>query len=420
MTTADTSRGPIRSAAARHPAARRRPQTSFATGFHMVAAGYASLMAFGAAPTPLWPLYQQRDHFGATAVTVAFAAMVVGAAFSFGVLGHLSDRVGRRMVVVPALLVGVAAAATLAVWPTLPGLIAGRVLTGVAVGLMASTATAYLSDLYHRAHPGRPASQVPAVVANVANLGGLAMGPLIAGVLSEWAPVPLRTSYIALGAVMLLLAAALLAGPETVDTTTAGGHRAVRFALRTGGAPAFGLAAAVGFFAFAVMGFFSSLGSTIVRTELHVTSTFVVGLVPFTALAASALAQLALGKLTHPALLGTGTVLFPTGLALTTLSLYHPVMWLLLAAAGFAGAGAGLLFKGAVAETMRSAVPESRAGVFSVFFVIAYLGLGLPSIAFSLAIRHVALQPAMIGFSAVFAAGAVGAVIVALTAHREK
>lgn len=385
-----------------------------------MAAGYAALMAFGAVPTPLWPLYQQRDHFGATAVTVAFAAMVVGTTFSFSVLGHLSDRVGRRMVIIAALLVGVAAAITMAVWPTLPGLIVGRVLTGVAIGLMASTATAYLSDLYHRAYPGRPESQVPGVVATVANLGGLALGPLFAGVLAEWAPAPLHTSYLVLGAIMLFLSPMVLASPETIDTATGARQRAVRFALRPGGISVFSMAAAVGFFAFAVMGFFSSFGSIIVRTQLHATSTFVVGLVPFAALAASALAQIALIKLRHAALLRTGTVLFPAGLALTTLSLYHPAIWLLLCAAGLAGAGAGLLFKGAVAETVRSADPESRAGVLAVFFVIAYVGLGLPPVAFSLVIQHAALKPSMMGFSSVLAASAMATVISALTAYRKQ
>ncbi len=53
-------------------------------------------MAFATVPTPLWPLYQVRDHFGPTSVTIAFAAMVVGAAATFPTLGHLSDHIGRR------------------------------------------------------------------------------------------------------------------------------------------------------------------------------------------------------------------------------------------------------------------------------------------------------------------------------------
>jgi MFS family permease len=378
-----------------------------------VAGAFASLMAFGTVSTPLWPLYQQRDHFGATTVTIAYAVMVVGAALSFRSLGHLSDRIGRRRVIVPALLVGIAAAAVLAAWPALPGLITGRFLTGVAVGLMASTATAYITDLHHAAHPGRPHSPVPALVSTAANLGGLAMGPLLAGAAAQWLPAPLVTSYVVFAAVMAAFLVLVLNSPETVDGTLPDGDRPVRFALRPGHGAAFGAASSIGFFAFAVMGLFSSLGAIIVRGQLGISSSFIAGLTTFIAFAASALAQLALGRLTQSRLLAVGVLLFPAGLALTALSLYEPRLWLVLAAAAVAGAGAGLLFKGAVSQTVAAADPASRAGVLAVFFVIAYLGLGLPSIAFSLVIQHAALGTSMIGFASALSLGAGAAVALA-------
>jgi hypothetical protein len=139
--------------------------------------------------------------------------------------------------------------------------------------------------------------------------------------------------------------------PETVTPHATKEARPVRFALRPGHRATFGAASVVGFFAFALMGLFSSLGAVIVRGELEMTSQFIVGLTPFTAFAASAVAQLALGRLTLPKQLATGTVLFPVGLALTALSLYQPALWLVLVAAGLSGAGAGLLFKGSVAQS---------------------------------------------------------------------
>jgi hypothetical protein len=203
-----------------------------------------------------------------------------------------------------------------------------------------------------------------------------------------------------------------------VDTELKADARPVRFALRPGQRTVFGGASAVAFFAFAVMGLFSSLGAIIVRGELHISSAFIVGLAPFTAFAASAVAQLALVSLSPPRLLATGTVLFPVGLALTAVSLYQPSLWLSLVAAGFAGAGAGLLFKGAVTETAKAAVPVSRAGVLAAFFVIAYMGMGLPSVAFSLVIQHAALRSSMIGFASALSLGAVAAVVVATRAQR--
>jgi MFS family permease len=79
-----------------------------AAGLWAVTAAFTTLMAFATVPTPLWPLYQARDHFGPISVTVAFTAMVAGTAVTFPTLGHLSDHIGRRRVVVPALLLGIA------------------------------------------------------------------------------------------------------------------------------------------------------------------------------------------------------------------------------------------------------------------------------------------------------------------------
>lgn len=108
-----------------HHHAGRRAVLSPSAGLWVVTAAFTTLMAFGTVPTPLWPLYEVRNHFGPTSVTIAFAAMVVGAAVTFPTLGHLSDHIGSRKVVVPALLLGIVAAVVMSVWPTL--LVAGRV-----------------------------------------------------------------------------------------------------------------------------------------------------------------------------------------------------------------------------------------------------------------------------------------------------
>ena len=390
-----------------HRPAERRVTLSPSASLWVVTAAFSTLMAFGTVPTPLWPLYQVRDHFGPTSVTIAFAAMVAGAAVTFPTLGHLSDRIGRRKVVVPALLLGVGAAIVIPVWPSLAGLITGRFLTGVGVGLMASTATAYIADLYRSAHPDRPDSPSPGLISTAANLGGLALGPLLAGALAEWFASPLATPYAVFAVALGIAAALILLTPETVIPHAAKETRPVRFALRPGHRTAFSAAATIGFFAFALMGLFSSLGAIIVRRELDITSHFTIGLVPFTAFA---VAQLALGRLTFAKQLTIGTILFPLGLGLTTLSIYQPTLWLLLVAASISGAGAGLLFKGSVTQTAGAAAPTSSAGVLAAFFVIAYLGMGIPSVVFSLLIQHAPLNTTMIGFAAVLSAGTIATV----------
>ena len=377
--------------------------------FWVVTAAFVSLQAFGTVPTPLWPLYAARDGFGSTTVTLAFACMVVGAGASLYLFGHLSDRFGRRRIIVPALAFGITAAAVMALWPTLPGLLIGRILTGVAVGLMASTATTYLTDLYRAGHQAQPSSRMPATVASVANLGGLSLGPLVAGALLRWVGHPFTTSYLVFIALMIIGAISVSLSPETVDHALPTAAGATKFVLRPAQRTVFIGSAAVAFCSFAIFGLFSSVGSLIVHTELHERSPFIWGLAGFLVLGASALAQTLFAKLAVVRMLVLGLIGVPVGMALVVVALYNPSLTLYLLGSAIAGAGAGLLFKAALSVAITTAEPGSTAGVLALFFVVAYLGLGLP-VLLTAATHLISSRSALIVFSALTLAVSVIAV----------
>jgi MFS family permease len=372
-------------------------------GFWIVAGAFAALQAFGTVPTPLWPLYAVRDHLSSTEITLMFAALVVGAAFSLYYLGHLSDRFGRRRIIVPALLAGIAAGLIEAFFPTLPGLVAGRVLNGIAIGLMASTATTYLTDLYRAAHPDRPGSRAPATVATVANLGGLSLGPLVSGALARWVGHPLVTPYAIFIALMAVAVISVLATPETVDRKLPV-TGVSRFAVQDGRRGAYTGAVAVAFCAFAIFGLFSSIGSLIVRGELHIASPFVWGVAGFVVLGVSAVAQTVFAKLPLPRMLAYGLATTPVGMAVVVYAVYNPSLALYLIGSAIAGAGAGLLFKAALSGAIATAVPGSAAGVLAMLFVVAYVGMGIPPVLLAVATTMVSSNVALIGFSVVIAA----------------
>ncbi|WP_406135329.1 MFS transporter [Streptomyces sp. NBC_01089] len=380
-----------------------------------MATAFAVLMTFGTVPTPLWQLYAARDHFGATMVTVAYASMVVGAVGAFLGLGHLSDRLGRRRVVAPALAIGIIASVVMITWQSLPGLIVGRVLTGLAMGTMASTATTYLHDLHRRARPEQAGSPLPGIVATAANLGGLAAGPLVAGIVAQWLPAPLTIAPALCSVALTVCLLLVLATPETVDRKPRTSRPAARFALRPGSGVAFGAAGMLGANAFANFGLTSALGSKVLQDTLRIDSHLVAGVAVFLMFASAAAAQLVLGRLPLPRILRLGCLAFPTGLALCAYSLNHPALWLYLVAVSLSGAGSGLLFKGAIDRAMSAAAPDSRAGVLAVYFVIAYIGIGVPAIIFSIAIDHIGIEAAMIGFASVLSLGA--AVSTAVASH---
>ena len=401
-------------------AATRRHHLPHAVGFWVVAGAYAVLSAFGTAPTPLWPLYQQVDGFGPLVVTIAFAIMVVGVIASLALFGHLSDRLGRLRIIAPALFVALGADYVLIAWPQLPGLLIGRFLTGVGIGLMAASATAYLADLDRVARPHVTAPALPGLVAAGASLGGLALGPVIAGGLAELLPEPLLLPYVVLGLLVLAALALVMATPETVDVDASPPAEVRRVEIRPGRSAVFVGASLLGFAAFGATGVFSSVGSLVIRNDLHIHDVFVGGMATFAVFAASAAAQLLLGRLPVRTLAAGGTVLYVLGLAMTALSVAHPSLGLFLTAALATGSGTGMLFKTGLVQAAGSAAAASRAGVLAIFYVVAYLGMGVPSVTFGVLVTTLGTTITMVVLGGALGLVAiVGALIVVASAqHR--
>jgi DHA1 family tetracycline resistance protein-like MFS transporter len=152
-----------------------------------------------------------RELAGAGATTTHFGGLLaVYAAMQFlfsPVLGALSDRFGRR----PVLLASLAGAAgdyvLMALAPSLAWLYVGRVLSGI-TGASMSVGTAYVTDVTPEPDRARRYGQMGAAM----GLGFIA-GPLIGGALGEWS---LRAPFFAAAAMNALnLAFAWAALPES-------------------------------------------------------------------------------------------------------------------------------------------------------------------------------------------------------------
>src|SRR6201992_708707 len=184
-------------------------------GFWLVAYAFTVTMAFSPVPTPLYVLYQARDGFGSVTLTLIFAAYAVGVALSLLLAGHLSDWAGRRRMLAAAIVVNLVSGVVFLTWLSVPGLLVARFVSGISIGLLTATATAHLTELHRAGRAGRPGGSADAV-ATAAHLGGIGLGPLLAGLLAQYAPDPLHLPYwVAEG---LLVAGLLLLAlvPETV------------------------------------------------------------------------------------------------------------------------------------------------------------------------------------------------------------
>src|SRR6185295_6612548 len=133
-----------------------------------------------------------------------FAVYALGLTLGLLIGGPLSDRRGRRLVVLPGALLALAGTALLAAGANRFGLLAaGRLLVGLGSGAVFSGGTAWIQDLSSDAPPGTGARR--ATIALSAGFGG---GPLIGGACAQWLARPSLTPYL-VQAVALVCALAL-------------------------------------------------------------------------------------------------------------------------------------------------------------------------------------------------------------------
>jgi MFS family permease len=382
--------------------------------FWIVGYAFAVTMAFSALPTPLYVLYQARDHFSTFTITVIFAAYAVGVAASLFLAGHLSDWAGRRRMVLLAVATNMASGLLFLLWPATAGLIVARLVSGVSIGMLTATATAYLNELHAAARPGAGATRSE-IVATAANLGGIGLGPLLAGLLAQYSGHALVLPYLVSEALMLAGALALAVAPETATVLRGDrrpAYRPQRVSVPQAHRPRFLAAAVAGGAVFALFGLFTSVAPSLLAGLLHNSSHAVAGVVAFAVFGAAALAQVVFGRLARHAQVGLGLAAVLAGLALVTVSVWLPSFWLLLAGGIVAGAGAGTAFRGLVATVIAITPASARGEGLAGLFLGSYIGLAVPVVGLGVATLWVSMQVSVLGLAVVLAV-----VILAVTRH---
>jgi MFS family permease len=193
------------------------PQGRLGRRFGFAAAAFAlSICMLGTTlPTSLYGLYRERFGFSELMITVIFATYAAGVIASLVLFGRLSDQIGRRRVLLPGLVLSALSAVCFLTATGLPLLLVGRVLSGLSAGIFTGTATATLIDLAPAGRRGRAT-----LVATVANVGALGSGPLLSGLLSQWAGSPLRLTFWVDLALVVPAAIGIWAMPEPIAGTS--------------------------------------------------------------------------------------------------------------------------------------------------------------------------------------------------------
>jgi MFS family permease len=375
------------------PGARTTFRLGRRAGFWAVAASLAVLTAFSTAPSPLYGIYKRQEGWSSLTITVVYAVYVVGIVASLLLVGHVSDWYGRRPVMIPALLTALAAALVFSFSTSLPALLVGRVLTGLALGAAIATANAHLTDLDSAADGS--ASRRSQVVATVANVGGLAAGPLLAGLLARYVPQAPRLPYVIFA---VLLAAAVVAttiSPEGRPfPELRPRYRPQRLAVPAGARAPFSAALTGAFMIFTVFGVFAGLAGAFLAGPLNHPSPAWAGLAVFVSFGVGALTQVSTITWSLRRLLGAGVPALILGLGAVVAAAWvqPPSLVLFFIGAVLVGIGSGTIYRGSFTLIVTTASRSNRAGVLASFFVVGYTGLSLPVVGAGIALQSISFK----------------------------
>jgi MFS family permease len=384
----------------------KRGRLSRTAGFWAVAASMSVLTAFSTAPSALYGIYRRQDHLSSITVTFVYAVFAAGIVASLLLVGHLSDWYGRRTLLMPALFTGLVAAVIFANSTSLPALFIGRVLTGLALGAATATATAYLTDL--DAAPNGASTRRAQITSTVANVGGLAIGPLAAGALATYVPGLPRLIYVILAVLLALALAATWASPEVRPLPTPRPrYRPQRLALPSAARTQFGAALTGDFLVFTVYGVFAGLAAAFLSGTLHRSSPVLAGLTVFIAFGVGALTQIITRTWPLRRLLALGIPVLLVGLSVivTAAWLRPPSLTFFLIGAALVGVGTGSIFRSTLTVVISTAPPNDRAAALALFFVVGYLGLSLPVVGAGIALQYVTFKVILLTFAVIVAAG---------------
>lgn len=382
-------------------------------GLWLVVGAFGVVMMGTTLPTPLYVIYQREFGFSTLLVTIIFAVYGAGVVLALLVCGHVSDQIGRRRTLLPG--IGLSALSSLVfvlaheLWPLFPA----RLLSGLSAGMVAGTATAAVVDLGAALGAARAT-----VLATVTQVVGLGLGPLVGGLLAEYAPAPLRLPYLVDLGLLALAAVGVWAMPEPVHPLAA--RPRLRLAVPRVPAPIRGLflrAATAGFAGFAVLGLFTAVAPSFLRVLLGLHSLTLAGGVICAVFCASGAGQVLLVPLAGRHSLPIGCAGLIAGMAWLIAGFAAEDFAFMLVGGLLAGVGQGMSFRAGLAAVNAQAPADRRADIASIYFVILYVALAVPVIGVGLAAELMGLRDAGILFSAAVALLAAGSLTAVLRTH---
>jgi MFS family permease len=334
--------------------------------------------------TPLYSLYAREFGFSQVVLTLIYAAYIIGNLTSLFFFGGVSDRAGRRRIVLRSMILAAVSTSIFFFASSTLWLFVARALSGFSIGLAAGAGTAWIAELDSATDKARAA-----LVAVVGNFAGVALGPLLSGFLAQYTPWPLHLPFLIYIAVVAVTAVFIARSPETVSespTPASTQHRSSISIPRSIRAR-FVTPAVTAFTMFALYGFYFALAPSVLTESLHESNRAVGGAVVFELGVASAATILVTRRLASRTCMLLALVLLLPSLALLIVAQAQGSLPLLLAGTTLSGISGALGYRGSLQVVNQIAPAEQRAGVASAYFLACFIGNSLPVIAVAILAR---------------------------------
>lgn len=320
--------------------------------------------------TPLLPLY--KEHFGISTGTSAllFVTYTVTVCPTMLIAGNLSDRVGRKWLLLPAMAVMTMASLVFALTDSVTMLFVGRVLQGLAIGGFLGVGAAFVVD-----HARTESKAMAAALAGVFFRVGFGLGPGLGGLIAQYGSDPLHQPFWGHVAVMVVGILAVSLAAETLLRRTSPGPFRIRIGVPAGQARGFLTFVAPAIFLMSFLeGTLLSLVPIYVSEELGVTNVAVVGLIGFFTLAMGGLTPFVARNVEprRAMMLGITMSSVASLLIVATSRVSSPA--LVVVAALVIGSINGLILYGGTVICGTIVPIEERGKLMSVLYMCAYAG----------------------------------------------
>nr|WP_253291888.1 MFS transporter [Corynebacterium amycolatum] len=357
-------------------------------------------VAFGANLfAPLLPAYRITDALNQSQVTFLFAIYVAGLIPALLVCGPLSDRLGRRAIIRPALITSAAGSVVLltGVWFHFPSLLIGRLVVGISMGMVMAAGASWIKEI------APVAPQISARRATVALSAGFSLGPLASGLVAEFAPRPDVIPYL-VHLALLLSIAPLTWNASGGLPTSAPSDNPQRFFSSATLSPRFLWAVA----AWAPWVFGAACTSFVVLPTIAESSYPIAfaGLIACITMGTGVLVQPLVTRISSssfipPAIFGLG--LTTVGMLLSLIVALTQNVWSVFPAALTLGAAYGVMMVSGLREVQIIAPPAELGAATAIYYSLTYVGFFAPFV--------ISFAAPKFGFVPVFIFGAIIALV---------